>query len=117
MLSLQDVFAAHEVFKHSRTLPIYLTPLDIVTKHTLSWPDYRKYVDPDFYNSDSPSADPLTYFTSAFFRWTKIQTEKWSNGEFQLIDPCSMWFTLSNLSGGPLDKKWPVKSVDIRIER
>lgn len=114
---MQDVHAAHEVFQHSRNFPIFLTPLDITTKHTLKWPDYQKFIDPEFPNGNSSMADPLTFFTSAFFRWTKVQTEKWCGGDFQLHDPLATWFVLCNPIGHKLSKDWAVKVTDIRIER
>lgn len=77
-------------------------------KHTLKWPNYTKYIDPEFAKADSPNADPLTFFTSAFFRWTKVQTENWDNGEFVLHDPLADWFALSHPIGDKPAKGWKV---------
>ena len=82
-----DPYAARQVLIHSNLGAlgkIRLFPLDITTKHTMSFQTYSERVDPTFPSDRPEGKTPLIAFTSAFLKGTEAVMSKFNEVEFQV---------------------------------
>jgi hypothetical protein len=77
-----------------------LLPLDITTPHELPFPEYRRDVDPAFYNSSLPSnsvnKSPLIHFTSSFLERTREKMLQYGKDALELHDVVAVWCAIEN---------------------
>ena len=77
-----------------------LVPLDITTPHELPFPEYKRDVDPAFYNSSLPSIplnkSPLTHFTSSFLERTRETMLEYGKDALELHDIVAVWCAIEN---------------------
>ena len=77
-----------------------LLPLDVTTPHELPFPEYKRDVDPTFFNSSLPSISlgksPLTHFTSSFLETTRETMLKYGKDALELHDIVAVWCAIEN---------------------
>ena len=77
-----------------------LLPLDITTPHELPFPEYKRAVDPAFYNSsflsNSLNKSPLTHFTSSFLERTREKMLRHGKDAMELHDVVAVWCAIEN---------------------
>ncbi|KAH6914181.1 Inosine/uridine-preferring nucleoside hydrolase domain-containing protein [Coprinopsis sp. MPI-PUGE-AT-0042] len=116
-----DPFAVKElILDDTRTgLPLdrfILLPLDITTPHELPFARvYKKFVDPEFENSSTPSKpdgkSPITHFTSSFLERTReLMIEFGLKDAMELHDIVAVWCAICN---PPIQGKVPEGSCGL----
>ncbi|TFK54312.1 nucleoside hydrolase [Heliocybe sulcata] len=77
-----------------------LLPLDVTTPHEISFPLYKKLVDPAFDSTKSPSKaeekTPITHFTSSFMERTRELMRSFGKDAMELHDPATVWCAIEN---------------------
>ncbi|EIW82782.1 nucleoside hydrolase, partial [Coniophora puteana RWD-64-598 SS2] len=106
-----------------------LLPLDITSRHNLSFPYYKEKVDPQFSDTREPSRpegkDPLTHFTSSFFERTREVMIGFGKDAMELHDIVAVWCAVecqpgdvAQVAGRPLLKSgWGMTERHFDIER
>ena len=144
-----DPFAVRELLypsEPSKGLPLdrfILLPLDLTTDHELPFSEYRKWVDPAFSDTLSPSESdaksPLTHFTSSFLeRTAEVPTtfrfphslanrlilqvmRGFGVDAVQLHDPITVWCAICNPpmidNASLLRDGWVARKRKFQIER
>ncbi|KZT26825.1 nucleoside hydrolase [Neolentinus lepideus HHB14362 ss-1] len=89
--------------KDAPRLPIerfLLLPLDVTTPHELSFPLYKKLVDPAFDSTKAPSKPedktPIQHFTSSFLERPREIMRSFGKDAMELHDPVAVWCAIAN---------------------
>ncbi|KAF8497657.1 Inosine/uridine-preferring nucleoside hydrolase domain-containing protein [Gautieria morchelliformis] len=129
-----DPFAVKELLHPQepyKGLPLdrfILLPLDVTTSHELPFAEYKKWVDPGFSDTRSPSEPndkaPLTHFTSSFLERTAEVMRGFGVDAVQLHDPITVWCAICNppvqdeaMYSPPLHNGWVICRRTFQVER